>query len=60
MRYQGVISSMMTRLSVKPHRARLNQSQPNHVVLIFARVKQFWESFRVVDVSLAPFFKQVP
>ena len=38
--YQGVIGSMMPRLSVKLHRARLNQSQPNHVVLIFARVKQ--------------------
>ena len=38
--YQGVIGSMTPRLSVKLHRARLNQSQPNHVVLIFARVKQ--------------------
>ena len=56
MRYQDVISSMMPRLSVKPHRARLNQSQPNHVSLIFARVKQLWESSRDVDVSLAPFF----
>ena len=44
MRYQGVIGSIMPRLSVKPHRARLNQSQPNHVSLIFARVKQLWES----------------
>ena len=56
MRYQGEIGSMMPRLSVKLHRARLNQSQPNHVILIFARVKQFWESSRDVDVSLAPFF----
>ena len=56
MRYQGVIGSMMPRLSVKLHSARLNQSQPNHVSLIFARVKQLWESSRDVDVSLAPFF----
>ena len=61
MRYQGVIGSIMPRLSVKPHRARLNQSQPNHVSLIFARVKQLWESSYGVDVSLASFFfKQVP
>ena len=57
MRYQGVISSTMPRLSVKLHRARLNQSQPNHVILIFARVKQFWESSYGVDVSLALFLK---
>ena len=56
MRYQDVIGSMMPRLSVKPHRARLNQSQPNHVVLIFARVKLLWESSYGVDVSVAPFF----
>ena len=61
MRYQGVIGSMMPRLSVKVHSARLNQSQPNHVSLIFARVKQLWESSRDVDVSLTSFFfKQVP
>ena len=57
MRYQDVISSMMPRLSVKPHSARLNQSQPNHVSLIFAGVKQLWESSYGVDVSLAPFVK---
>ena len=57
MRYQGVIGSMTPRLSVKLHSARLKQSQPNHVVLIFARVKQLWETFCGVDVSLAPFFK---
>ena len=59
MRYQGVIGSMMPLLSVKLHSARLNQSQPNHVSLIFARVKQLWESFCGVDVrvSLAPFLK---
>ena len=56
MRYQDVISSMMPRLSVKLHSARLNQSQPNHVSLIFARVKHLWESSRDVDVSLTPFF----
>ena len=61
MRYQGVIGSMMPRLSVKLHSARLNQSQPNHVSLIFAGVKQLWESSYGVDVSLASFFfKQVP
>ena len=61
MRYQGVIGSMMPRLSVKVHSARLNQSQPNHVSLIFARVKHLWESSRDVDVSLTSFFlKQVP
>lgn len=57
MRYQGVIGSMMPRLSVKVQSARLNQSQPNHVSLIFARVKQLWESSYGVDVSLAPFVK---
>ena len=56
MRYQGVIGSIMPRLSVKPHRARLNQSQPNHVSLIFAGVKQLWESSYGVDVSLTSFF----
>lgn len=55
--YQGVIGSMTPRLSVKLHRARLNQSQPNHVSLLFARVKQLWESSYGVDVSLAPIFK---
>ena len=59
MQYYGLNGSMIPRLSVKLHSTRLNQSQPNHVVLIFARVKQLWESFRDVDVSLAPFLKQV-
>ena len=55
--HQGVIGSMMPRLSVKLHSARLNQSQPNHVSLIFARVKQLWESSYGVDVSLVLFLK---
>ena len=40
MQYHGLNGSMIPRLSVKLHSTRLNQSQPNHVVLTFARVKQ--------------------